>query len=46
MFVKALQEWNHHVPKEEMRRILVGDILNIQDSVAKYMIKEEWAVKA
>ena len=45
MIIKALTSWNRHVPKEEMKRVLPGDLINITDSIGKYMIKEKWAVK-
>lgn len=43
MIIKALTSWNRHIPKEDMKRIAPGDLVNIQDSIGKYMIKEGWA---
>ena len=43
MIVEALTTWNHWPAKGDMRTVSPGDLINIQDSVARYMIKEEWA---
>lgn len=46
MIVEALTTWNHWPAKGDMRAIAPGDLINVRDSVARYMIKEEWARKA
>ena len=45
MIIEALVSWNRHIPKEEMRRVLPGDLVNIEDPKGRYMVKEGWAVK-
>lgn len=41
MIIKALTSWNRHIPKEEMRPVAPGDLVNIQDSIGRYMVKEK-----
>jgi len=43
MIVEALITWNHWPAKGDMRTVIPGDLINIRDSVARYMIKEGWA---
>ena len=43
MIVEALESWNRHIPGQEMKVVLPGDLVNVQDSIGRYMVREGWA---
>lgn len=45
MIIEALTSWNRHIPREEMRTVSPGDLVNVLDSIGKTLIKQGWAVK-
>lgn len=45
MIIEALTSWNRHIPREEMKVISPGDLVNVLDSIGKTLIKQGWAVK-
>jgi hypothetical protein len=42
MIIEALVSWNRHIPKEDMKTVNPGDLVNIKDSIGRYMVKEGW----
>ena len=43
MILEALVPWNRHTPKEEMKTVQPGDLVNARDPIAKGIIKQGWA---
>jgi hypothetical protein len=43
MIIEALTSWNRHIPKEDMKQVMPGDLLNVHESLGKSLVKLEWA---